>query len=711
MTVGRHDAIWRCDTEIFFVSLLILYLELALIRWVGTEIRVFAYLGNLILVVCFFGIGLGCYLADRPVPLWKFGLNLMLTVALVANPFNLKHLNLKNISILLCTFEDSPFWGILRGATTVHVASAFIMMGVLLWLIAFVFVPLGQSLASAFQRHPRIVRAYSVNVIGSLVGIWLFDVLSFASLPPVVWFGVLVGLLAASLAASHRRSAAAIGFALLAMAAVWKGQDQNLRTLWTPYYRLTLQPFYAESGKNKVQQGYNIEVNGVFFQWMLNLSTQFLNAHTDIFDSELVAQGHYNLPFSFKPQIERMLIVGAGSGNDAAAALRHGAKAVDCVEIDPGIYALGRELHPEHPYDSPKVRMFVEDARAYFKRAQGPYDVIWFGWLDAHTTGSVYNDMRLDNYVYTRESFSEAKRLLADDGIVILSFASERWWIADRLFAQAREVFGHEPLAYSVSGIDPRYGGDNFTLVFGRRPVTLEMIRDPGLREHIRSHLIALPGTTRPTTDDWPYLYLESTKIPRLHVATLFVLLLIVGLSWGRTFGLKAGANWHFFCLGAAFLLLEVLTVSRATLLFGMTWVVNAIVISAILIMILLSNLTAVRWPELSHRVVVVGLALTLSGVAWVPLDWFNGLAGATKLVAASVFLTAPVFFSGLVFIRSFAACADRARALGSNLIGALVGGLLESVSFVIGIRALVYVVGVFYLVALCLRPRLMEKQ
>jgi len=169
--------------------------------------------------------------------------------------------------------------------------------------------------------------------------------------------------------------------------------------------------------------------------------------------------------------------------------------------------------------------------------------------------------------------------------------------------------------------------------------------------------------------------------------------------------GSKYKLDWHFFALGAAFLLLEVQTVSRATLLFGMTWVVNAIVISAVLVMILLSNLVAWRWPRLRQGVIVTGLALTVALLALVPLDWFNALTGPTKLFAASVFLTAPVFFAGLIFIQSFAGCTDKARALGSNLIGALVGGLLESLSFVTGIRALVVLVGLFYLAAILCRP------
>ena len=55
-------------------------------------------------------------------------------------------------------------------------------------------------------------------------------------------------------------------------------------------------------------------------------------------------------------------------------------------------------------------------------------------------------------------------------------------------------------------------------------------------------------------------------------------------------------------------------------------------------------NLVAARWPRLPQWVIVAGLAGTVAGLALVPLDWFNALTGATKLVAASAFLTAPVF-------------------------------------------------------------------
>jgi hypothetical protein len=221
------------------------------------------------------------------------------------------------------------------------------------------------------------------------------------------------------------------------------------------------------------------------------------------------------------------------------------------------------------------------------------------------------------------------------------------------------------------------------------------------LREQVSQHVIRLPGMTRPTTDDWPYLYLQSARLPKLHLLTSLTIIGAVVATRRRVLGSTRGIDWPFFWLGAAFLLLEVQTVSRATLLFGMTWVVNAIVISAVLLMILAANAVAAFVPRFPQAAVIAGLAATIAALAVVPLDWFNAISGGGKLIVASVFLTAPVFFAGLIFIRAFAASPDKSRSLGSNLIGALVGGLLESLSFVTGIRALVVLVGLFYAIAL----------
>jgi SAM-dependent methyltransferase len=701
-----HGSLVRCDATILIVSALILFLELVMIRWIGTEIRIFAYLGNLVLVVCFFGVGLGCYWSSRPASFGRMGLNLFLLVTLVANPLHWEPLEFRFVTYLFSGSEDAPIWQEMAGAGGLDFVAGIILIGILLYLLALIFVPLGQILGRSMQDAPQVIRAYSINIGGSLAGAWLFNGLSWASTPPTVWMLVVTALLTMTLLAGRVRPWLPVILTLAGAAAMWAGGRSSSVTIWSPYQKLSISPLISTFGTNRVQRGYLVQVNGTTYQAALDLSDRFVAAHPELFSKEPLDRNHYNVPFSFKPDARRILIVGAGAGNNAAAALRHGAHQVDCVEIDPQIYALGQRIHPERPYSSPSVRMIVNDARAFFKQATGPYDLIWFGLLDSHTIGSSYNNMRLDHYVYTLESFVEARRLLAPDGLLVVDFGAQRMWIADRLFNVLRQAFGHDPFVYSeelASGTSRQL--PTVTLVTGEHPVTPTVIQDHALREFVTTSQLHPPGTTRLTTDDWPYLYLKRAEIPQLHLIVSGCILLAVMTAGRRTLQMNTRADWHFFALGAAFLLLEVQTVSRATLLFGMTWVVNAIVISAMLVMILLANLVAWRWPRLPQWVVITGLAVTVMALALVPLDSFNSLTGATKLIAASGFLTAPAFFAGLIFIRSFAVCADKARALGSNLIGALAGGLLESLSFVTGIRALVILVGAFYLIAILRRP------
>jgi len=78
------------------------------------------------------------------------------------------------------------------------------------------------------------------------------------------------------------------------------------------------------------------------------------------------------------------------------------------VDIDPTIIQIGRAIHPEKPYASPQVNLIVDDARSYFKKTQGQYDLVVYSLLDSHTLFSSMSSLRLDNFVYTVEGFREA---------------------------------------------------------------------------------------------------------------------------------------------------------------------------------------------------------------------------------------------------------------------------------------------------------------
>jgi len=53
--------------KLLIASCCTLVAELALIRWLSTEVRIFAYAKNLALLLCFLGFGVGCALASQRV--------------------------------------------------------------------------------------------------------------------------------------------------------------------------------------------------------------------------------------------------------------------------------------------------------------------------------------------------------------------------------------------------------------------------------------------------------------------------------------------------------------------------------------------------------------------------------------------------------------------------------------------------------------------
>ena len=199
------------------------------------------------------------------------------------------------------------------------------------------------------------------------------------------------------------------------------------------------------------------------------------------------------------------------------------------------------------------------------------------------------------------------------------------------------------------------------------------------------------------TTDDWPYLYLEKPRIPNMHLCLMVILSLLFLLTRRAILAKGSRLNFHFFFLGAAFLLLEFQNISKATLLLGSTWLVNSFVITGILVLILLANLFVSVFKVKNLNLVYLFLVLSLLAVYFLPLNLFNFLGYWQKVIIVGVILNLPVFFAAIIFIDSFKRTPSKDLAFGSNLLGAAVGGVLESLSFVFGINALLLVVVVFY--------------
>jgi hypothetical protein len=161
----------------------------------------------------------------------------------------------------------------------------------------------------------------------------------------------------------------------------------------------------------------------------------------------------------------------------------------------------------------------------------------------------------------------------------------------------------------------------------------------------------------------------------------------------------------HFLFLGAAFMLLEVQNISKAAVILGSTWQVNAVVISGILALILVANLIAAYFPRLPLGPVYVLLCASCLALYGVDLARFAFLPYPAKATIVGALTSLPMLFSGIIFIRSFVAAPHKDTVLGANLFGALIGALLQTITFVIGIKALLLIVAALYFAAWLTRP------
>jgi hypothetical protein len=145
-------------------------------------------------------------------------------------------------------------------------------------------------------------------------------------------------------------------------------------------------------------------------------------------------------------------------------------------------------------------------------------------------------------------------------------------------------------------------------------------------------------------------------------------------------------------------MLLEAQIVSKMALLFGTTWMVNSIVISGLLVLIVIANLVFERWPSYPLTVPYVGVVLSLILAYFIPLRDLAIKSLSLRIVLATLMLCIPVLFAAMVFVRSFSDNRFSGSALGWNLFGSVIGGMLETVSQATGIRALALIAIGLYL-------------
>jgi hypothetical protein len=662
-----------------------LLLELAVIRWQGTVIEFFAFYKNYGLLSCFAGLGLGYALSqsEEGIPLhlaipllgWQFLLLIGLRFGLSGRAFNLNGIPFRE-QLHMGFINQSRQFGVIH-----------LLLTVVFLLTALAFLPVGQLCGKLMERTGQL-SAYGMNLLGSLLGVGLMFLVSSFWTPPAVWFGLcFVGVLF-FLRRIPRTQLIGVCAAMLALLVLVWPVNPLWNKIYSPYQLLEV-----GSAQNGLMV---IRAAGHYYQNVLNLSD---SATAGPGNEDLRAiRDYYDLPYKFHPGANEVAIVGAGSGNDVAAALRAGAKHVEAIEIDPAILLAGKLNHPERPYDDSRVHPVVNDARSFLRTTNNKYDLIVYGLLDSHTLLSQASSVRLDSFVYTVEALREARAHLKDDGVISLSFSAVNDLLGTKMFQIMKRAFdGKEPLCFrtnyngSVIFLQNKHGD------LAVRPEVLSTgyITDQSAFYH------GSKVKVDPSTDDWPFPYMPRRVYP---VSYLVVLGLILGLSlllYGSFFRERPEvSHLPFFFLGAGFMLVETKAITEMGLAFGNTWQVIALAIASILVMAFLANAMVkrfqVRVPWASFLLLFASLAF-----GW----WIAKMGGLPSTtggkIGTIIVLTCPLFFSGIVFSTLLSRQHRISAVMSMNLLGTMCGGILEYNSMYFGFRFLYVLALGLYLAAL----------
>ncbi|HUQ17724.1 MAG TPA: hypothetical protein VM070_08045, partial [Candidatus Saccharimonadales bacterium] len=283
----RRDAV-----QLVLTSAALLFTELLVLRWIPANVIYIGFFANYLLMASFLGIGLGILFGRRYATpgLSPFPGLLLVVVGLV---------NQQKLDVQFKASNEIFF-----GLAESHSADAnFVVLPLMFVIVTALLAALALPLGALLRSQPPL-RAYALDIGGSIAGILLFAVLSAFSLPPVTWFALLAILFGAL---SLRRpmglrTAVNASLMLVAVIVVAVGSSRS-GDLWSPYYRITVR---ESPGADT-----HIMVNGIPHQAIHQVTAE-----------QPAGDPFYEQIYRWFPDrsFSRALIVGAGSGTDVAYA-------------------------------------------------------------------------------------------------------------------------------------------------------------------------------------------------------------------------------------------------------------------------------------------------------------------------------------------------------------------------------------------------------
>lgn len=473
-------------------------------------------------------------------------------------------------------------------------------------------------------------------------------------------------------------------------------EGQVVETRWSSFGRTDLVAF---RGMADVMA---IFVDGDAGTPMYRFGGDFSNPDPGVKRLEIEFTGYLALQNVAAEQRKTALIIGPGGGRDILVAKLAGVKDITAVEVNKDLVGIVRE-HASYNggvYDLDGVRLVEDEGRSFLKRQSGRYDIIMLSLPVLGTSRSPEGFALVENFLFTKNSIRDYLDHITDEGrLVVVGHnpnmimklvsttlsALESEGIDNRTAMRQVAVVGSEIYPTFVLKKTP-FGPDE-TAAIDKEIRTLGF--DTGLSylpggkgESFSPALMAVADGRAdfadiaaayrkhgidfsPGTDDRPFFYQIETGTPGtvLAVSWSAFSLLMIAIAAYFIFGQRATAGSrvanppgfrtlagfaaYFSLIGAGFMMVEISTFQRFTMLLGQPILSLTVLLASLLLFTGIGSMT-------SGRVAIAKLTGTIGYVA----------AAVAGLIVALAFAQ-PTMVRGLIGfglpIRVFAAFATMA--------------------------------------------------
>ena len=507
---------------------------------------------------------------------------------------------------------------------------------------------------------------------------------------------------------------------------------------------------------------YGEKYRGINIDNIANTGVNAFDGNWDIPDSLKFGFNIVNYLIS-KHDACTFLTLGSGGGQDVFQALQFGATEVHAVEVNGHINELLIEgdlaKFSGNIYNDPRVMVVTEDARAYVRRFDNKFDMIYSFSSNSFSAMASGAFAMAENYLFTTEAFVDYWKALTEDGYLLM----EHQFYMPRIVSEVID-------ALEISGVkNPTehfaiYDLPNMKrkmLFLSKQPLTNDFLipafgqqtkeqYDYGYLlypcvDSLKSNLINqivengwevsaenAPVNISPTTDDNPFVAqlglwknFNSEKLDKIkghadlmgfplskiiiYTILAIVIVLILPLNFIPYFfkgkKLKAAPWLYFFSIGMGFMMIEVILIQKYALFIG-TSVYS--IVTVLLTLLLFSGLGSFYSKRFSNKIVFPAILIWLLLEIFV-FGYLTNALGHLDLIPRmliSLILLAPLgFFMGMPFPKGTERVGElvdwgfavngTASVLGSTLI--------VLIAFSAGFKIALLVGGLMYIFAFTL--------